>query len=161
MKSLIWGLGLVSFLCLETFNIPYLLHPMNFYLVNWTIRFGIWKAWQEDSRRQGKRPKQKGNWQKPSKWQAGSILRQYVYCSFAYWVLPGPWGPRHAHTTTTSLQESWNAWCPCYTTPRPATPRGCPVSVGSHSMTDVLCFCLLAGKLEEPAKPKNAPALKC
>lgn len=96
------------------------------YQVGRTLGFGIWEV---NSKRQGKRPKQKGNWgkQQVAGWKPSETIFVLIFCRpRATSSLRAQTLAYHSHQ---SLQEFQNAQFPCYTTPC-ATPRGCPVSIG-------------------------------
>lgn len=82
-----------------------------------------------------------------SKWQAGNVLRQSLSCPFAkcHLVFGGP----DIHVLPPLTSPGISAFqCPVITSPKHPAPRGCPVSTGSHLVTDVL---LLSGKKPEIA----------
>lgn len=56
-----------------------------------------------------------------SKWHARSFLRQFLSWPFAYWGLPGPWGPRYLYATTTNLSRNLRI-CSVPAIPHPGLP---------------------------------------
>lgn len=127
------------------FNIPYFLHATNSF--TWStgpLDLGSGKGWEEDSRRHRKRPKQKGNWEKQqvADWKPPEMIFVLPFCLLrATWSLGAQTSTYQNHH---SLQKCQNAQCPCYTTPRPATPRG--YHVPWQPLNDWCAMLLSSGK---------------